>query len=607
MSRVKRQDRAHYKTTSSPWANQSWTQQNAADTNNRSEDTRDTHTVRAQVKRTIRPSQRRCIWNPSKYERSPSSSPSPPRQSVRAPRIGLHHHSCPYYPDQFHQDIYFYPPGTVTPESSRPRRSMRDEDESSPQDDIDENTLQAANFTPLKPAETDGVPSANDEPDAGPTEETEGEDDSDWDKEGSKEHRDLLRSQPESFDEDGLRRPIYGVLSPPARALNANLITEQHAQAAQEQGTPSRPPRTTSLTKATSQLPSQPADEDDAESSAEAQPSPAEREAARRRTIEEGTVKFNEDFPVTHTKPESEIPIQNLENLTLEPVGPYRTPKSRSHQEAQEEIKKRKSERLARLKAAQEAYPLVPLSESWDAKVRQAINRGHGRFEASMFARCVPEYSNNSRSTSAWLDDAVINDYILMVAKHGSQNNPTHHEERTLKPGHEQRISALSSYFYTKISSRNPNYASCARMVKKAGLTGTNLLLCETVFIPINLSLHWFLAVIEPSQRRLTIYNSMGTTNNREVAAHIMNWIRYELGKDFDENEWEVDAYGESPQQKNGIDCGVFTCTTARQFMLGRYQDFGLRYKEPVIKDMRKRIVAELVNEGLLNKEESES
>lgn len=123
--------------------------------------------------------------------------------------------------------------------------------------------------------------------------------------------------------------------------------------------------------------------------------------------------------------------------------------------------------------------------------------------------------------------------------------------------------------------------------------------------MPVNTGNHWTLAVISPKTKNITIYNSMGFYRNQFVGETILKFMKQEVGASLVEDEWTIDAKGVSPQQRNSDDCGVFSITTARQIMLGEME------KEPYTPDIipvqRKRIVAELVNGGLLSTAASQS
>jgi len=77
----------------------------------------------------------------------------------------------------------------------------------------------------------------------------------------------------------------------------------------------------------------------------------------------------------------------------------------------------------------------------------------------------------------------------------------------------------------------------------------------------------------------------------------VKSWVAAELSSSWKEEEWKLDAVGESPRQENMDDCGVFTITSARQIMLGYTP---MSYAAAAIPLQRRRIVAELVNGGFL-------
>jgi sentrin-specific protease 1 len=65
----------------------------------------------------------------------------------------------------------------------------------------------------------------------------------------------------------------------------------------------------------------------------------------------------------------------------------------------------------------------------------------------------------------------------------------------------------------------------------------------------------------------------------------------------FDENEWVLEDTDTSvtPQQQNGYDCGVFTCTCADFLSVG----LPLDYSQRDIKEQRKRMVWKIMGVSL--------
>ena len=82
----------------------------------------------------------------------------------------------------------------------------------------------------------------------------------------------------------------------------------------------------------------------------------------------------------------------------------------------------------------------------------------------------------------------------------------------------------------------------------------------------VNISeMHWAVAVIHITEKRIQFYDSMSGSGERYLEG-LMRYLKDEhLAKKGcplpDEEEWElVESTPDTPQQLNGFDCGVFTC-----------------------------------------------
>jgi len=296
-----------------------------------------------------------------------------------------------------------------------------------------------------------------------------------------------------------------------------------------------------------------------------------------------------------------ETPAKQLAGLTLRdtrtPLQHFRTPKASFHQSVKTDRNTRAQKLFEEREARKDAYKLVPLSKEWDAKVRHAVqhgvkdNEGYTKYNDTDLARVVPQYARGGVHDN-WLNDAVVNDYVTLCVKHGNKDD---------RPTQVPTFAAFSSQTWQKIQSDPKSIPT--RWWKRQGIQGKRALECTTIFMPINTGSHWTLAVIHPKLKNITMYNSMGYGRNQSVAEIILKFMKQEVGASLLEEEWTINARGLSPQQRNSDDCGVFSITTARQVVLGKME------KEPYTADVipvqRKRIVAELVNEGLLSAEAS--
>lgn len=284
-----------------------------------------------------------------------------------------------------------------------------------------------------------------------------------------------------------------------------------------------------------------------------------------------------------------ETPERKLAKLTLEDQydTDVPTPKATPHSsEKGQRITRAESKRLQILEEKQH-YDIAPLTPGWEERVQTALRHGHGEYKATDLTRVVP--LSQGRGTDNWLNDEVINGYLKLIIAHGKLNDrptqvPTHH--------------AFVSFFYNNLESRG--YDSVKRWASRAKIGGKSLLETEQVFIPINSGMHWTLCVVSGKNKTITHYNSL-RGNGRRYVETVTKWVKEELGSAYKEEEWKLDFQGESPQQANMDDCGVFTITSARQIMLGLTP---MSYGANQIPLQRKRIVAELVNGGLIKSNE---
>ena len=233
-------------------------------------------------------------------------------------------------------------------------------------------------------------------------------------------------------------------------------------------------------------------------------------------------------------------------------------------------------------------YKIVPLSEEWEEKVDKALKEGHDKYATKDLVRVVPPAG--SSGTEGWLNDEVINGYLELICKHASKD-----VRATTTP----RYHAFNSFFMNTLMDKTRGPAAVSRWAKKAKIGGKSLKEVEKLIIPINSGAHWTFLLVEPGVKTITYYNSMAG-NGDVYRSHMVDWIRAELGVDFVESDWTFNSRGDGPQQSNMSDCGVFAVTSAKQIMLG--QDV-MGYGAADIPCQRRRIVAELVNGGLLPSE----
>jgi hypothetical protein len=129
-------------------------------------------------------------------------------------------------------------------------------------------------------------------------------------------------------------------------------------------------------------------------------------------------------------------------------------------------------------------------------------------------------------------------------------------------------------YFRTAISHfLNPNqpydYHQIRRWTQR-NVPHNDLFKCDAVFFPWNVNhTHWILIVAFLKERTLQVFCSLGN-RHKAITRIVWRYLKDEykdkhLGKELPDQESWTFHYrtANSPQQRNGFDCGVFVCMTA--------------------------------------------
>ncbi|GMS88483.1 hypothetical protein PENTCL1PPCAC_10658 [Pristionchus entomophagus] len=180
-----------------------------------------------------------------------------------------------------------------------------------------------------------------------------------------------------------------------------------------------------------------------------------------------------------------------------------------------------------------------------------------------------------------WLNDEVILAYFNLIV------------ERSKNDQSLPKVYAFNTFFYGNISNRSKGFPTVKRWTKKVDIFSFDILL-----IPVHLSVHWTMAVVDVVAKTIQFYDSLGG-GHREVGENIMQYLEAEsMDKrkiPLSECEWERESLAGIPQQHNGSDCGVFAC---------KFADFAAR-RAPVTFDQshmpyyRKRMVYQLCQSDL--------
>ncbi|CCG20591.1 Ulp2 SUMO deconjugation enzyme [Candida orthopsilosis Co 90-125] len=220
---------------------------------------------------------------------------------------------------------------------------------------------------------------------------------------------------------------------------------------------------------------------------------------------------------------------------------------------------------------------IEPLNESQLTKVNQA-------WQSNPRSICINRYNIDisfadlqTLRDGRWLNDNIIDFYLNLVMKRNS------------------KVFIWTTHFYSTLASRG--YSGVARWAKRKKI---DLFTMDKVIVPVNISnTHWALAVIDNLQKTITYYDSLdfNQSGNPEAVENLQMYMDNEAKRlGHHAIKYKLIPYIDAPQQKNGSDCGVFTCVAAQYLA----QDKTFNYSQNDMKVIRRRMTYEIMNDELL-------
>mmetsp|Transcript_23237 Transcript_23237/g.50343 ORF Transcript_23237/g.50343 Transcript_23237/m.50343 type:complete len:610 (-) Transcript_23237:9-1838(-) len=226
--------------------------------------------------------------------------------------------------------------------------------------------------------------------------------------------------------------------------------------------------------------------------------------------------------------------------------------------------KEREAQESAQESARQLMRPLTPDEQS---TVNGAIN-GIGpvaEILASQDADSVQRGSMQTLRPRQWLNDEIINYFLKNCLAKRDENLCAK------QPGRKRSHFFNSFFVQTMFDEKNHNsklrgkynYKNVKRWSKK--VPGKDIFNLKYIVCPINLeNVHWTSAVIFMEEKRIQYYDSMGGTDRTKLEGllqYLKDEHRVKKGGEMDTTEWKlVHCTRDTPGQRNGFDCGVFTC-----------------------------------------------
>ncbi|NXK92103.1 SENP2 protease, partial [Formicarius rufipectus] len=180
-----------------------------------------------------------------------------------------------------------------------------------------------------------------------------------------------------------------------------------------------------------------------------------------------------------------------------------------------------------------------------------------------------------------WLNDEVINFYMSLLV------------ERSKKEGY-PAVHAFSTFFYPKLCSGG--YQAVRRWTR-----GVDLFKKDLILVPIHLSVHWALLVIDVRKKTIKYFDSMGL-KGKDICATLLKYLQEESKEkrnlELIASEWTLRSMSpwEIPQQSNGSDCGVFACKYADYIS----RDKPITFTQAHMPYFRRKMVWEIIHQQLL-------
>ncbi|KAM6228133.1 sentrin-specific protease 2-like [Porphyrio hochstetteri] len=226
--------------------------------------------------------------------------------------------------------------------------------------------------------------------------------------------------------------------------------------------------------------------------------------------------------------------------------------------------------------------PFALLTKDMEEEIAAALGDGNpDEILSSAFKLTVTREDMRTLEKLQWLNDTVINFYMTLLVDRSNR-------------GKGPSVFAFNTFFYLKLCSGG--YSAVKRWSK-----GVDLFSKDIIFVPVHLRCHWTLGVIDVRKKSIRHYDSLGQNGDKicQVLFKFLQEESHEKRKEeLDSSEWTLHSMEphEIPQQKNGSDCGVFTCKYADYICREEPMTFTQRH----MPYFRRKMVWEILHQQLL-------
>lgn len=180
-----------------------------------------------------------------------------------------------------------------------------------------------------------------------------------------------------------------------------------------------------------------------------------------------------------------------------------------------------------------------------------------------------------------WLNDEVINFYMELL------------KLRSEEVDHLPKVHVMNTFFIPKLLSGG--HSGVRRWTRKVDIFSYDI-----IPVPVHVGgVHWCMSVINIRDKAIRYYDSMGHQNLQVIDA-LRKYLQDEsMDKrkiPLDTSDWTVECIRDCPQQRNGSDCGVFSCMFA-EFIT---RDSKISFDQQHMQYFRRKMVFEIVTGKLI-------
>lgn len=185
-----------------------------------------------------------------------------------------------------------------------------------------------------------------------------------------------------------------------------------------------------------------------------------------------------------------------------------------------------------------------------------------------------------------WLNDNIIDFYLQLIKDYVNNKGIS-------------KTHVFTTFFYTTL--KNKGYDGVGRWAKRAKVDVSEM---DYIFVPINHNqAHWALAVVDNVNEKIDYVDSLNG-DGTSILYMLVDYMTKETKKNHgngmngrDYSTYFINGHVDAPQQENGFDCGVFTCTAVDYLSRNRELD----YSQADMSNLRRRMAYEILKGELLD------